>query len=48
MLESMLEAWVMCGKHTRCSRQFPGPLFPNGAPYYYGTMTVPDGRGGQA
>lgn len=46
LLESMLQTWVMCAKQTRCSRRFPSHCVPNGAPFYYGTTTVPDGRGG--
>lgn len=46
LLEPMLQTWVMCAKQTRCSRRFPSHCVPNGAPFYYGTTTVPDGRGG--
>ena len=42
LLESMLETWVTCTKQTRCSKLFPGPFFPPGAPYYLGTSTTPD------
>ena len=50
LLESILESWVMCGKHTRCipRARFPGSLVPNGAPYYYATTTVSSGKDGQA
>ena len=46
LFESVLDAWVMCGKQTRCSRQFSGPFVPPGAPFYLGTSTVSDGHGG--
>ena len=45
LLESILQAWVMCGKQTRC-RRFHGQAVPPGAPFYLGTTTVPDGHGG--
>ena len=48
LLESILESWVMCGKHTRCSRRFLGFWVPNGVPYYYATTTVSSGKDGQA
>ncbi|KXJ10079.1 hypothetical protein AC249_AIPGENE18639 [Exaiptasia diaphana] len=46
LLESMLHTWVNCAKQTRCSGRFPPNRVHSGAPFYYGTTTVPDGVGG--